>query len=161
MLRTGQLLVAKEGDLFMQIRRAEGLHDIAYSAVSIALFQLGALSAGGDKDDRDMGQVWLRLNGVCQLIAITDRHRNIGKNEIWTHALDELQSFGTIGGDIDLMFRRAQHHAQKFLNHYFIFAKDNLSHNIPQERESVKRTVKWKIEPLPTTLSAQIWPPCN
>src|SRR6266498_1282562 len=82
-LRTGQLLVAKEGDLFMQVRRAEGLHDIAHSAVSIALFQLGALCAGGDKDDRDMSQVWLCLNGVRQLVAITDRHRNIGKNEIW------------------------------------------------------------------------------
>ena len=37
MLRTDPLLVAKEGDLFMQVRRAEGLHDIAHGAVSIAL----------------------------------------------------------------------------------------------------------------------------
>src|SRR5260221_400237 len=150
-------------DVLAQLGHREGLPQIRDRAVREVALDLLALQRRGHEHDLYGGELGVGPDRVRELKSIHLGHRDVGEDAMRAHALDQREAFASVRREVDLVRRGTQGGLDHLSDSRVIFDEHHFPHPAQASTAcplaaSGSRT--WKVEPRPTTLSAQTLPPC-
>src|SRR5262245_15333462 len=140
---------------------AKGLGDVGVAARCPRLALVARQSVRGNSDYRNFLHSWIGFDAPGRLVAVHDGQLNIHQDQVWPLRLDGHQSFFAAFGFDQLISGVTQHIAKNAPVVRLIFNhQDALAHDSLACRSTFTGIVNANVEPLPTSASTQIRPPC-
>src|SRR6266700_6059938 len=144
-----------------ELARADGLSDIGIATRRASLVVIPAQGMSGDRDDGNGMQHRVGLQAPSGLVAVENGQLNVHEDEVRPVRFRRGKSCLAVHGFDHFEIGAREQIAQDFPIVFLILDhQDALAHDFPACASTRTGRVKWNIDPLPGSDSAQIRPPC-